>query len=123
MPEERPRTRHTVRPATSFDRGLQHERTALAWERTAISIVVAGMVLLRYAVVESMWFIVFVGLVQTVIGAALLVWTGFHYEQLHGALRRGDDVIHPSAARLVGLSTVACTGAALLLAILVVARS
>ena len=37
------------RPDTVFDRGLQHERTALAWERTAIAAMVAGVLLGRYA--------------------------------------------------------------------------
>ena len=32
------------RPTSSYDAGLQHERTALAWERTAISAMVAGIV-------------------------------------------------------------------------------
>ena len=31
------------RPSTVFDAGLQHERTALAWERTAISTMVRPM--------------------------------------------------------------------------------
>lgn len=36
-----------TRPArpTAFDRGLQQERTALAWERTAVAMMVAGTVL------------------------------------------------------------------------------
>lgn len=109
-------------PTATFDRGLQHERTALAWERTAIAIVVAGVVLARYAAVESAWLFAGVGLAQTVIGAGLLVWSGAHYEQLHGPLRAGDDVAHPGAARVVGSVTVCTCGVALLLGVYVAIR-
>ena len=37
------------RPERVFDLALQHERTALAWERTAIAAMVAGVVLARSA--------------------------------------------------------------------------
>lgn len=108
------------RPTTTFDHGLQHERTALAWERTAVAMMVAGLALGKYSALRSAWFLSLLGLVQTAIGAGLLVWTGLHYEQLHGALRHGADVVHPAATRIVGFSTVVCTAAALVLGLLVV---
>ncbi|HUS41942.1 MAG TPA: DUF202 domain-containing protein [Ilumatobacteraceae bacterium] len=105
------------RPVTVFDTGLQHERTSLAWERTAISMMVAGLVLSRFAATKGFWLLAAGGLTQVVFGAAVLVWSGAHYEQLHGALRGGTDVVHPSAARSVGLVTILGTGTGLVAAI------
>ncbi len=111
------------RPTHVFDTGLQHERTSLAWERTAISMVVAGLVLARFAASEGFWLLAAGGMAQVVFGAVLLVWSGSHYEELHGVLRDGTDVVHPSAARWVGLATIAGTGAGLIAAIVAVTRS
>lgn len=108
-----------VRPAESFDDGLQHERTALAWERTAISLMVSGIILARYAARDGHISIAFVGLLQTAFGGAVLMWTGWHYDDLHGPLREGIGVIHPSAARLVGFATITFSGVALVLAVLI----
>jgi uncharacterized membrane protein YidH (DUF202 family) len=108
------------RPSAVFDAGLQHERTSLAWERTAISMMVAGLVLSRFAATEAFWLLAAAGMAQVVFGAAVLVWSGAHYEELHGALRRGTDVVHPLAARLIGVVTIAGTGAGLVAAIVVV---
>jgi uncharacterized membrane protein YidH (DUF202 family) len=107
------------RPTEVFDAGLQHERTSLAWERTAISMMVAGLVLSRFAATEEFWLLAAGGMAQVVFGAALLVWSGSHYEELHGVLRSGTDVVHPSAARWVGLATIAGTGAGLIAAVVV----
>lgn len=100
-----------------FDSGLQHERTSLAWERTAISMMVAGLVLSRFAATEAFWLLAAGGMAQVTFGAVLLVWSGVHYEELHGTLRRGADVVHPSATRWIGLATIAGTGAGLIAAI------
>lgn len=105
------------RPSAVFDSGLQHERTSLAWERTAISMMVAGLVLSRFAATEAFWLLAAGGMAQVTFGAVLLVWSGVHYEELHGTLRRGADVVHPSATRWIGLATIAGTGAGLIAAI------
>jgi uncharacterized membrane protein YidH (DUF202 family) len=97
---QRRRQRNGPRPSSVFDTGLQHERTSLAWERTSISMMVGGMA-------------------QVTFGAVLLVWSGLHYEDLHGPLRNGTDVVHPSAARWIGLATIAGTGAGLVAAVVV----
>lgn len=109
-----------VRPAESFSLGLQHERTALAWERTAIAMMVAGMALARFAAVNAYWVYAIVGLAQTAFGGLVLVWAGSHYDDLHGPLRRGDDVVHPLATRLVGLVAIGGSGLALTLALIIV---
>jgi uncharacterized membrane protein YidH (DUF202 family) len=107
------------RPTQVFDAGLQHERTSLAWERTAISTMVAGLVLARFAAIEGFWLLAAGAMAQVVFGAGLLVWSGAHYEDLHGVLRAGADVVHPSAARWVGIATIAGTGAGLVAAVVV----
>ena len=110
------------RPTAYFDAGLQHERTSLAWERTAISVMVAGLLLSRFAATEGFWLLAAGGMGQVTFGAVLLVWSGAHYEELHGPLRLGTDVVHPSAVRWVGLATIAGTGAGLVAAVIVVLR-
>ncbi len=107
------------RPATVFDAGLQHERTSLAWERTAIAMMAAGLVLSRFAAIHEYWLFAAAGLLQTVFGAGLLVWAGAHYEDLHGPLRDGADVVHPQAARVIGLVTVTTIGVGLALSVAV----
>lgn len=108
-----------ARPGKVFDAGLQHERTALAWERTAVAVMVAGVLLARYAAQTVHYSIAFVGIAQVVLGALLLVWTGRHYDDLHGPLRDGASPVHPAAARVVGLATVVFSGFGLVLAALI----
>jgi uncharacterized membrane protein YidH (DUF202 family) len=111
-------TRRAVdRPGNVFDPGLQHERTALAWERTAIAGMVAGTLLARYAAVALHPAWASLGIAAVVLGAVLLVWTGRHYDDLHGPLRAGENPAHPAGVRLVGLASVLFTGAALVMAI------
>ncbi len=110
-----------TRPDAVFDAGLQHERTSLAWERTAFSMMAAGLVLSRFAAIEGFGALAIGGMLQVVLGAALLVWSGAHYEELHGALRVGGDVVHPRAVRWVGIGTIVATGSALAAGILATA--
>ena len=111
------------RPDKVFDAGLQHERTALAWERTAIAVMVAGVLLARYAAQTVHYSIAFMGIAQVVVGALLLIWSGRHYEDLHGPLRAGESPVHPTAARIVGIATVVFSGFGLALAILITSGS
>ncbi len=111
-----------VRPATNFDEGLQHERTALAWERTAIATMVAGVLMARYASDSLHVGFAFVGLAQVVVGAAVLVWSARHYDDLHGPLREGQSPVHPTAARVVGVGAVIFTGAGFVIALVIALR-
>lgn len=104
------------RPDSVFDQGLQHERTALAWERTSIATMVAGVLFARYAAESTHVGFASIGVAQVVLGSFVLVWSGGHYDDLHGPLRAGDSPVHPGAARVVGIGTIAFTGAALVLA-------
>lgn len=107
------------RPPNTFDVGLQHERTALAWERTSIATMVAGILFARFAAGSASIGLALLGLGVTAFGAGLLVWAGTHYEDLHGPLRDGASVVHPRIATVVGLVTVAFTGLALVVAVAV----
>lgn len=104
-----------------YSSGLQHERTALAWERTSVAMMVAGMLLARYASDDGHWVVALLGLAHTAIGAGMLVWTGYNYDNLHGPLRAGEDIVHPTATRLVGLATISLTGSATILAVVLTA--
>lgn len=98
--------------------GLQPERNALAWERTAISMLLLGVVLARAGSKGGHWAIALAGLAQTVVGSAVLVWAGFHYRHLHGPIEHGGDrVVHPGAARAVGWTTVAFTAISVAVAV------
>lgn len=108
------------RPSEVADPGLQQERTALAWERTAIATMVAGALLGRWAAQDAAPLFGVLGIMQVAFGGALLVWAGTHYEDLHGPLREGVAPTHPTAVRTVGLATTIGIGAALALAIVVV---
>ncbi|MET0911103.1 MAG: DUF202 domain-containing protein [Ilumatobacteraceae bacterium] len=107
-----------ARPTESFDDALPHERTALAWERTAISMMVAGILLARFTAQDHHVALSAIGLALTVFGGAVLVWAGAHYEALHGPLRDGDPIVHPTAARTVGIVTVIASGSALVFGVI-----
>ncbi len=105
------------RPSRYFDPGVQHERTSLAWERTALATMLAGAVTARIAALEFHYVLGTVGAVWVAIGGALLFWAGWRYESLHGPLRAGQSPAHPTMTRVVGLVTVAFNGFALVLVI------
>ena len=107
------------RPEQVHDTMLQQERTALAWERTGFTSIVAGLLFVRTA---SRWhpLLTLIGFAQVLFGCGLLIWAGYHYDKLHGPLRAGDSPVHPSATRAVGLVTAAFTGMAALAAIVAV---
>lgn len=97
------------RPVRPYAVELQHERTALAWERAAFSLMGLGIVLARFAAAHDQWVLVAAGLALVVAGTGLIAWTQVTYEVRGHTLRRGDDVAHPGATRLVGITaTIAC---------------
>ena len=104
------------RPERVFDPMLQHERTALAWERTAIAVMVTGVLFARQAT-EIHESLAVLGIAQVVLGGVVLIWAGWHYDDLHAPLRRGQSPVHPGAARIVGLTTIVFIGAALIITV------
>ncbi len=100
--------------------GLQHERTALAWERTAIAIMVVGIALARYASRDGHFTLGSIGIVQTAAGGLLLFWAGSNDYALHSAATSPKAVPKPTLTQLVGLGTIGFTATALILAVLLV---
>ena len=108
-------------PSVVFDPLLQQERTSLAWERTAISAMAAGVLLARYAA-KLHPVLAAVGVLQVVLGSALLVWTGYRYDDLHDQLRAAKSQSYPTAARIVGVATTVFTGSATVIAVVLAIR-
>jgi uncharacterized membrane protein YidH (DUF202 family) len=102
--------------------GLQHERTTLAWERTAFALMGIGVILGRFAAVSELWLVEPLAIVLVLIGAAVLVWAGAFYERRSLAIELEHDVAHPGAARLVGIVTLAACAVSLVAAVVVVVR-
>lgn len=102
-----------------YDRGLQHERTALAWERTSIAGMVAGVLLARYTAKSLDPLLAVFGVLQVILGSGVLVWAARHYDDLHGPLRHGQSPVHPLAAKVVGLGTVGFTAIATVIAVVI----
>lgn len=104
------------RPARIHDGGMQQERTALAWERTAIAMIVAGLLLARVGAELGTAFAT-PGAAQVIVGATLLIWAGRHYDELHRPLRAGDSPVHPRAAQAIGIATTVSSASALAIVI------
>lgn len=91
-----------------FDSRTPPERTSLAWERTAFSGMVVGLLIARVgAPVHPV--VGFLGVVPVCASAVLLVWSGRHYEDLHARLRAGERPRRQGAVVGVGVGAVATT--------------
>ena len=109
----------TTRPvAARSEAGLQQERTALAWERTAVATMVAGLLLTRSAAEDAHRLIAVAGLAQTILGAFVLVWGHLHRERLRPP---GDPrpLARAGLVRLVATATAGFSGIALVLVVTV----
>lgn len=92
----------------------------MAWERTAFSGMAVGLLMARVgATVHPM--LGFIGVVQVCASAGLLVWSGKHYEDLHGRLQAGAPATRPLAVVVVGVGATATTTLALVLAVVAAA--
>jgi uncharacterized membrane protein YidH (DUF202 family) len=108
------------RPVNSIGGGLQHERTSLAWERTAIAMMVAGVILARYGAQSIHYTLGFVGVAQTAAGGVLLAWAGRHDQDLHSPTRPASAVPQVGLTRLIGLVTIVFCASSFTLAVLLV---
>lgn len=84
-----------------LDAGAQAERTALAWQRTAIGLVVNGVLLVRWSLVEHIpaWPAV---VVTATASLALLAVVPTRYRRIVEAVRSGRNPL----SRLTVLATV-----------------
>jgi uncharacterized membrane protein YidH (DUF202 family) len=98
-----------------FDVGLQHERTALAWDRTGLSLIVVGVLTLRSGGPPYDDVLHAPGYLAMVIGA-LLVWEGGRrYRRREVDLRAGGSPVRPDLVLVTGMTAVAVSAAALVL--------
>jgi uncharacterized membrane protein YidH (DUF202 family) len=91
-------------------------------ERTAISVMVTGLLIARYSALSLHWAFSVAGLLAVAIGSAILVWAGQRYDEMQQHIERGDNPVHPTATRFVGMLAVVLTGVALVLAIAIALR-
>lgn len=90
-------------PAT---RGLQRERTALAWDRTGLALIAAGLLTVRAAGPPYVGWLPVPGYLTTLLGAGVLVHAGRRY----GKDAEDTAPIAPWLTRIVG-GTVTLLGA------------
>ena len=109
------------RGARPFDPGLQPERTALAWRRTALALVVAAVVGIR--VLPSLlgvWAIVPAG-AGLILAVVVLVASHRRYREQHGRLTAADsDRIALPDGRLPALVAATTLAASVACAVVVV---
>jgi len=89
------------------DPGLQPERTAMAWSRTAMGVAVNALLILRAGFQEHDWPLTFVGLLLSTFGIAVAVMG----TQRHTQLSRGM-LACPGAAAIGAVSAAMVLAAA-----------
>lgn len=108
-----------MRPDSVFDSMLQHERTTLAWERTAFAGIVVGSLMTRVGASVHL-LLGGIGLVFVCAAGGLLIWAGRNYDGLHGPLQAGESPVHPAIVATVGAVATAATVAATVLAVVAI---
>lgn len=98
-----------------FDPGLQAERTSLSWLRTSLSLVVAGVFVIRISVPEAGLLGAIIGLIGVLFAFAAAIISGGRYRrathqlQANGNLRTDGRVIALASASAVALGLIAAT--------------
>jgi uncharacterized membrane protein YidH (DUF202 family) len=93
----------------AVDRGVQHERTALAWERTAFSGLVVGLLLMRRAAETHLLFGA-LGAASTLGAATMLVSGWRRYERSRLGVGPSAMTVGPTAMLAVGVGTTLTCG-------------
>lgn len=108
-----------MRPDSVFDSMLQHERTTLAWERTAFAGIIVGSLMTRVGASVHL-LLGGIGLIFVCAAGALLIWVGRNYDGLHGPLQAGESPVHPAVVAAVGALATLATVAATILALVAI---
>lgn len=107
-------------PSQPFDRGLQAERTLLAWRRTALSLALAGVIAVRFTVEELGPLGVAAGSLGALLAVAVAGAAHLRYRATHTELHRSGTLRH--GAVLVALLCLAVLLIGLLAAAFVLVR-
>jgi uncharacterized membrane protein YidH (DUF202 family) len=105
------------RPQKVFDRSLQQERTALAWDRTGVAMIVAGALFVRAGTPPYHELRHAPGMIAMVFGAVLILLAYRRYDWLHARLHAGEPVVSPLLLIGTGVVTVLFALAALVLVV------
>lgn len=100
-------------PRTIYDRGMQQERTALAWDRTALAMIVGGALFVRAGQPPYHAPRHLPGILMIVLGAVVLVLSFERYERRDVRLRGGGPVLQPLLVRVVGVAVVLFSAASM----------
>ena len=106
-------TPRRARPERLYDVGGQQERTALAWDRTGVALMVVGALYLRGGQPPYHHVRHWPGLAVLILGAGLIVAAYRRYEGQHGALREGRPVLSGELVILTGVAAAVFSVAAL----------
>jgi uncharacterized membrane protein YidH (DUF202 family) len=89
-------------PDVIYDPAAQLERTALAWSRASLAILVNGALLVRAGLVYNLGLMTAAGLAAAGAGAALWVLSATHYSALAG--RRAGHLLVGRPRAALGLA-------------------
>ena len=92
-----------------FDSGLQGERTALAWTRTALALALAGAVMTRMTVDRFGGIAVILGLVTVVASIATGLLAGTRYRRGAVSLEESGTIL--TDGRVFALATISVVAA------------